>query len=215
MNEQNANPQVPAVEPDETVEEVTAEEEQDKTIEEQAAEDVAQGNGLVVKIFRAADTGVLAASSVAFLTQVFNQDYQVQLAMEGVDEPLVFNFKPVSPDRMFLEVETPIIPELQQYVTPDGEEAKPMPPELRRRVAKNTRLGEIDLMEKVIVAGVTSPVMSLNEQPDMGCVKRLPGPIFKGLFDAIWQVSAPAAAEDYMAIFRKDSENEAGALPTA
>ena len=38
MNEQNANPQVPAVEPDETVEEATAEETQEKTIEEQAAE---------------------------------------------------------------------------------------------------------------------------------------------------------------------------------
>ena len=204
MNEQTTNPEAPEVE---ETDEATTEEELEKTIEEQTAEDAAAGNGLNVKVLRASETGVLSATSVDFLSQTFNQDYQAQLHMEGMDDPLVFNFKPVSPDRMFLEVETPIIPELQQYVTPEGQETKPMPPALRRKVAKNTRLGEIDLMEKVIVAGITGPAMSLGEQPNMVCVKRLPGPIFKALFDAIWQVSAPAGAEDYMAIFRKISQN--------
>lgn len=163
---------------------------------------------LEIKILKASEEGTLTATAMDYLCQNLSQNYQVQLAHEAFDDPLVFDFKIISPDRMWLEVDTPLIPELERFTVANaGKPDTPLPRDLQRKLRRRNLLAELDLMDTVICAAVTNPPMSMTDDGSGVPVDRLPDPIKAALFNAIWQVSAPAAAEDYMAIFRKQSVN--------
>ena len=165
--------------------------------------------GLITKVLRSSSDESLPITSIDRLNALWDDDYQVQLYPDGSTEgdgtvePFVFAFKPISPDFIMLQIDTPIIPELEKYTRPPVKGKKPpvMPPELIQKRNKAQAQYEYDLMVETVAYAVTEPKI------DRDMIKRLPRQMFRALFNAIWRVSSPVAAEDYMAIFQSEGSN--------
>ena len=98
-------------------------------------------------------------------------------------------------------------PKLTPMVANADRPDTPIPPDLQRKIRRRNLMAELDLTDIVVCAAVTSPPICMDESGNGVPVNRLPDPTKTALFNAIWSVSAPRGAEDYLAIFRRESQN--------
>lgn len=159
------------------------------------------------------DATRLAPTSLDFLKTAFKDDYQIQLGIEGVDEKFVFNFKPVSPELVSLQLETTIPPELEQYTraVPAGQKPPTIPPQQRKKLAVVRRQQEIEMMQRTLCMAIIEPKLSLNKNDKNALyVGALPDNLFRAAFDAIWNTSVPSTKREWMKLFQPAGNNGVG-----